>query len=138
MDGELLVPAGAAGSVDPQVVLALHAECSCSLCGEYYKDPVMLPCACVFCHDCVAERLDGPGIYKSVCPACDKPCYAKDMSRHYKLRNLVELVCQMLIALPARARVYSRLRRLPSSPVAARRLHAVQHAARAETVASTQ
>jgi len=43
----------------------------CAICHEGMKTPVMLPCAHVFCDDCVAEWFDHAGeAQERTCPLC--------------------------------------------------------------------
>lgn len=46
--------------------------------------------------------LEGPGVNKSVCPACGQPCWKKELKRNCTINNLVDVVRCGLDSLPRR------------------------------------
>ncbi|XP_073468227.1 LOW QUALITY PROTEIN: E3 ubiquitin/ISG15 ligase TRIM25-like [Aquarana catesbeiana] len=70
----------------------LRKELECSVCLDFYTDPVTLKCGHNFCRDCIGRVLDtqeGSGGYS--CPECreefqDRPA----LHRNITLRNIVE------------------------------------------------
>ncbi|XP_073468232.1 E3 ubiquitin-protein ligase TRIM8-like [Aquarana catesbeiana] len=70
----------------------LRKELECSVCLDFYTDPVILTCGHNFCRDCIGRVLDtqeGSGGYS--CPEC-KQNFRKCpvLQRNLKLRNIVE------------------------------------------------
>ncbi|KAM5193622.1 E3 ubiquitin/ISG15 ligase TRIM25-like [Mantella aurantiaca] len=70
----------------------LGKELECSVCLDYYKDPVILECGHNFCRDCIGRVLDtqeGSGGYS--CPECKQRFGRRPaLQRNLKLRNIVE------------------------------------------------
>jgi hypothetical protein len=69
----------------------LDGELRCGVCNKLLSDPVSLPCSCVLCRVCAFDSLEGPGVYKSECPACNFPCHARDLQANTKVAALVQL-----------------------------------------------
>ncbi|XP_040199924.1 E3 ubiquitin/ISG15 ligase TRIM25-like [Rana temporaria] len=70
----------------------LRKELECSVCLDYYTDPVTLKCGHNFCQDCIGRVLDtqrGSGGYS--CPECKQSLQKRPiLQRNLKLRNIVE------------------------------------------------
>ncbi|KAM5126616.1 E3 ubiquitin-protein ligase TRIM39-like [Mantella aurantiaca] len=70
----------------------LRKELECSVCLDYYKDPVTLKCGHNYCRDCIGGVLDtqeGSGGYS--CPECKQRFERRPaLQRNLKLRNIVE------------------------------------------------
>ncbi|KAM5193631.1 E3 ubiquitin/ISG15 ligase TRIM25-like [Mantella aurantiaca] len=70
----------------------LRKELECSICLDYYKDPVILECGhnyCRDCIDCVFDTQEESGGY--FCPECKQRFGRRPaLQRNLKLRNIVE------------------------------------------------
>ncbi|XP_077323174.1 E3 ubiquitin/ISG15 ligase TRIM25-like [Lithobates pipiens] len=70
----------------------LRKELECSICLDFYTDPVTLKCGHNFCRDCIGRVLDtevGSGSYS--CPECKQSFKKRPvLQRNLKLRNIVE------------------------------------------------
>ncbi|KAM5194233.1 E3 ubiquitin/ISG15 ligase TRIM25-like [Mantella aurantiaca] len=70
----------------------LGKELECSICLDYYKDPVILECGHNYCRDCIGRVLDiqeESGGYS--CPECKQMFGRRPaLQRNLKLRNIVE------------------------------------------------
>ncbi|XP_073473912.1 E3 ubiquitin/ISG15 ligase TRIM25-like [Aquarana catesbeiana] len=70
----------------------LRKELECSVCLDFYTDPVTLTCGHNFCQDCIGRVLDtqrGSGGYS--CPECKQSFKNRPvLQRNLKLRNIVE------------------------------------------------
>ncbi|XP_040214333.1 E3 ubiquitin-protein ligase TRIM39-like [Rana temporaria] len=71
---------------------ALGDELSCSICLNFYTEPVSLRCEHNFCGDCIVTALDtqeGSGVYS--CPECrDEYVERPPLEKNRKLCNIVE------------------------------------------------
>ncbi|KAM5192007.1 tripartite motif-containing protein 75-like [Mantella aurantiaca] len=67
-------------------------ELECSVCLDYYKDPVILECGHNYCRECIGRVFDtqeGSGGYS--CPECKQRFGRRPaLQRNLKLRNIVE------------------------------------------------
>ncbi|XP_040187391.1 E3 ubiquitin-protein ligase TRIM11-like [Rana temporaria] len=70
----------------------LRKELECSVCLDFYRNPVTLKCGHNFCRDCIGRALDtqmGSGGYS--CPECKQSFKNRPvLQRNLKLRNIVE------------------------------------------------
>ncbi|KAM5194149.1 uncharacterized protein ACMZJ9_022704 [Mantella aurantiaca] len=70
----------------------LGKELECSICLDYYKDPIILECGHNFCMNCIGRVLDtqeGTGGYS--CPECKQRFGRRPaLLRNLKLRNIME------------------------------------------------
>ncbi|KAM5191707.1 E3 ubiquitin-protein ligase TRIM39-like [Mantella aurantiaca] len=70
----------------------LRKELECSVCLDYYTDPVILKCGHNYCWDCIGRVLDTQeesGGYS--CPECNQRFGRRPaLQRNLKLRNIVE------------------------------------------------
>ncbi|XP_072497650.1 E3 ubiquitin-protein ligase TRIM31-like [Notamacropus eugenii] len=70
----------------------LLEELTCSICMEYLKDPVSIPCHHSFCKVCITELCDShkAHVQDSVsCPICKKPFQKENISPNWVLVQLV-------------------------------------------------
>ncbi|KAE8624304.1 hypothetical protein XENTR_v10005904 [Xenopus tropicalis] len=71
---------------------SLSEKLRCSLCLSIFRDPVMLPCAHLFCNECISTSLDHQrksGIY--ICPVCRAELRQRPLlQKNLKLSNIVE------------------------------------------------
>ncbi|XP_019372463.1 PREDICTED: E3 ubiquitin-protein ligase RNF135 isoform X1 [Gavialis gangeticus] len=77
------------------LVKNLQEEVTCSLCLDYFKDPVIIiKCSHSFCRDCIGKH------YKEVgtdvkCPHCMQIFQWKDLTAIRQLANIVEIIQKM-------------------------------------------
>ncbi|XP_015280463.1 PREDICTED: tripartite motif-containing protein 7-like [Gekko japonicus] len=72
-------------------------EATCSICLEYFREPVTLNCGHNFCHACIAqywETLEAT----ATCPQCRKTTQQRSFRPNKQMANLVEIVKQMKAA----------------------------------------
>nr|XP_014430129.1 E3 ubiquitin-protein ligase RNF135 isoform X2 [Pelodiscus sinensis] len=70
----------------------LEDEVTCSLCLEYFRDPILITkCAHSFCRDCITQHCkdQGPGVR---CPHCRKTFHQENLISNRQLANMVEIV----------------------------------------------
>nr|WIM57146.1 TRIM protein 50 [Xenopus laevis] len=70
---------------------ALMQELKCSLCRDFYKTPVTLPCGHSFCQECIQRSWMRPEPSTPFCPECREtfPMNVK-LNSNSKMRNLVK------------------------------------------------
>uniref|UniRef100_A0A8D0BHM9 RING-type E3 ubiquitin transferase n=1 Tax=Salvator merianae TaxID=96440 RepID=A0A8D0BHM9_SALMN len=64
-------------------------EATCSLCLEYFKDPVTVDCGHNFCQVCITQCLEKA---KTSCPQCRDTISQRNFRPNRQLANLVELI----------------------------------------------
>ncbi|XP_074927945.1 E3 ubiquitin-protein ligase RNF135 isoform X2 [Chelonoidis abingdonii] len=70
----------------------LQEELTCSLCLEYFKDPVIITeCAHNFCRACITQHCKDPGT-DIRCPHCRKSFQQENLISNRQLANMVEIV----------------------------------------------
>ncbi|XP_015270496.1 PREDICTED: uncharacterized protein LOC107113656 [Gekko japonicus] len=73
------------------LVKEFSEETTCSVCLDYFKEPVTIECGHNFCQACLtrcwAESVTGPS-----CPQCRKASQQQNFKPNWQLVNLVELV----------------------------------------------
>uniref|UniRef100_H9G3X6 Uncharacterized protein n=1 Tax=Anolis carolinensis TaxID=28377 RepID=H9G3X6_ANOCA len=62
----------------------------CSICLEYFKDPVIIDCGHVFCQKCIAQCWSVPDTDTS-CPQCREPCQQRNLRPIRQLASIVEI-----------------------------------------------
>ncbi|KAM9119327.1 zinc finger protein RFP-like [Pangshura tecta] len=72
----------------------LLAELTCSVCTDYFKDPVCLDCGHNFCQACITRWWKGL-TSNFRCPECRTTFYQRNFKRNRHLRNIVE-ACRTL------------------------------------------
>ncbi|CAH2330565.1 E3 ubiquitin ISG15 ligase TRIM25-like [Pelobates cultripes] len=75
------------------MITDLRDELKCSICLNFYTDPVMLSCGHNFCRVCIDKALDSQKEHGNyTCPDCRaKYCERPALQRNIKLCNVVEL-----------------------------------------------
>ncbi|XP_062978292.1 zinc finger protein RFP-like isoform X2 [Elgaria multicarinata webbii] len=68
----------------------LREEATCSICLEYFKEPVSLDCGHNFCHACIIQCWGSFGSY--ACPECREATPKRNFRTNRSLKNVVELV----------------------------------------------
>uniref|UniRef100_A0A8D0DFS1 Zinc finger protein RFP-like n=1 Tax=Salvator merianae TaxID=96440 RepID=A0A8D0DFS1_SALMN len=69
----------------------LSKEASCSLCLEYFKDPVSIPCGHNFCQACINQCWGERKINVS-CPQCGQSSLRKSSIKNQQLERIVGIV----------------------------------------------
>ncbi|XP_078543400.1 E3 ubiquitin-protein ligase TRIM39-like [Lissotriton helveticus] len=73
----------------------LEEEATCSICLEYFRDPVMIfDCGHNFCRSCITQSWEGRD-EKSPCPQCRKISTGKNVRPNRQLGNIVEILKQL-------------------------------------------
>ncbi|CAM4539722.1 unnamed protein product [Lepidochelys kempii] len=79
---------------------SLQDEVTCSICLEYFTDPVTIECGQNFCQACLSQCW-GELEPNFSCPQCRESALQRDLRPHGQLGNLAELVkCLRLQAGP--------------------------------------
>ncbi|XP_061469452.1 zinc finger protein RFP-like [Rhineura floridana] len=65
-------------------------ETTCSVCLEYFQQPVITDCGHIFCQACLARCWEKPGA--ASCPQCREAMQTRDLRPSRQLANVVELV----------------------------------------------
>ncbi|XP_078496437.1 E3 ubiquitin-protein ligase TRIM39-like [Lissotriton helveticus] len=70
----------------------LQEEATCSICLDYFTDPVTIDCGHNFCHSCITQSWEGGGgIYP--CPQC-RDISGQSLRPNRQLRNIVGMLKQ--------------------------------------------
>ncbi|XP_078497942.1 E3 ubiquitin-protein ligase TRIM39-like [Lissotriton helveticus] len=73
---------------------SLKEEATCSVCLEYFKDPVMIDCGHNFCRSCITQSWEGrDGNFP--CPECRAASAEKNLRHNRQLGNMVEMLKQL-------------------------------------------
>uniref|UniRef100_A0A8C3T5C6 Zinc finger protein RFP-like n=1 Tax=Chelydra serpentina TaxID=8475 RepID=A0A8C3T5C6_CHESE len=73
---------------------SLQDEASCSICLEYFNDPVTIDCGHNFCRACIAQCWEGPATAAS-CPQCRATFPQRNLRPNRQLANVVEIAKQL-------------------------------------------
>ncbi|XP_030053314.1 E3 ubiquitin-protein ligase TRIM39 isoform X2 [Microcaecilia unicolor] len=88
-------------------VTDLQDEATCSICLEYFRDPVSVECGHSFCRPCISEAWRG--IYTNFsCPQCRKTSKWKKLRPNRQLANVVE-ISRRIVAQEQEGKLQSRL-----------------------------
>ncbi|XP_078497933.1 E3 ubiquitin-protein ligase TRIM39-like [Lissotriton helveticus] len=82
-----------AGAVAAQLV-NLKGEITCSICLDYFTDPVSIECGHNFCRSCITQRWEGRDANFS-CPQCSEISPRKKFRPNGQLGNVVEIAKQL-------------------------------------------
>ncbi|XP_069473384.1 E3 ubiquitin-protein ligase TRIM39-like [Ambystoma mexicanum] len=74
-------------------LLDLEKEVTCSMCNEYFKEPVIMECGHNFCEACLTQSWMQAGVH---CPQCQLRPHQKDLQPNRQLANLVNVVQEMV------------------------------------------
>ncbi|XP_042310453.1 zinc finger protein RFP-like [Sceloporus undulatus] len=69
----------------------LCEEAICSVCLEYFKDPVSLECGHNFCQACLSQWWKESGTMETSCPQCRGKVLQRNLRPNRQLANLVEI-----------------------------------------------
>ncbi|XP_078497873.1 E3 ubiquitin-protein ligase TRIM39-like [Lissotriton helveticus] len=73
---------------------SLREEATCSICLEYFKDPVSIECGHNFCRSCITQSWEGrDGNFP--CPQCREISSEKNLRPSRQLKNMVEIAKQL-------------------------------------------
>ncbi|KAJ1169577.1 hypothetical protein NDU88_001470 [Pleurodeles waltl] len=78
----------------------LKEEATCSICLDYFTDPVMTDCGHNFCRSCITQSWEETD-ENSPCPQCRATSPGKNLRPNRQLGNVVEIAKQLLLT-PAR------------------------------------
>uniref|UniRef100_A0A8D0H6J1 Zinc finger protein RFP-like n=1 Tax=Sphenodon punctatus TaxID=8508 RepID=A0A8D0H6J1_SPHPU len=77
-------------------VKSLQEAALCSICLDYFQDPVTLRCGHNFCQDCLTKCCVGSQTSPSnSCPECREPFQEGEMQINRKLRDVAEIARKM-------------------------------------------
>uniref|UniRef100_A0A8C8RFY6 Zinc finger protein RFP-like n=1 Tax=Pelusios castaneus TaxID=367368 RepID=A0A8C8RFY6_9SAUR len=69
-------------------------EASCTICQEYFKDPVIIDCGHNFCRVCITQCWEG--LYTSFsCPLCRETVQQRNLRPNRHLANVLEIAKQL-------------------------------------------
>ncbi|XP_078497881.1 E3 ubiquitin-protein ligase TRIM39-like [Lissotriton helveticus] len=75
---------------------SLTEEATCSICLEYFKDPVSIECGHNFCRSCITQSWEGrDGNFP--CPQCREISSGKNLRPNRQLGNMVEMLKQLYL-----------------------------------------
>uniref|UniRef100_A0A452H3H3 RING-type domain-containing protein n=1 Tax=Gopherus agassizii TaxID=38772 RepID=A0A452H3H3_9SAUR len=63
---------------------------SCPICGEYFKDPVVIDCGHSFCRACISQCWEGLDT-SFFCPQCRETADQRNLRPNRPLANVLEL-----------------------------------------------
>ncbi|XP_030055814.1 E3 ubiquitin-protein ligase TRIM39-like [Microcaecilia unicolor] len=69
---------------------SLQDEASCSICLDYFTDPVMTDCGHNFCRSCITQSWDGRD-RNFPCPQCRKRSRQRNLRPNRQLANMTEI-----------------------------------------------
>ncbi|XP_069496472.1 zinc finger protein RFP-like isoform X2 [Ambystoma mexicanum] len=75
---------------------SLQEEATCSICLEYYKDPVTTKCGHNFCHSCISVCSQGSEAGLP-CPQCREVCPRGDVRPNRQLQTIVQIAKQLSV-----------------------------------------
>ncbi|KAJ1210821.1 hypothetical protein NDU88_006183 [Pleurodeles waltl] len=78
-------------------VTSLKDEATCSICLEYFTDPVTIDCGHNFCRSCITPCWEGRG-ENFPCPQCREMSTERSLRPNRQLRNIVGMVKQLHLA----------------------------------------
>ncbi|XP_067319416.1 E3 ubiquitin-protein ligase TRIM7-like [Anolis sagrei] len=93
----------AASSPARDPVENLCEETTCSICLEYFKDPVSLECGHNFCRSCLIQCWKKSSTTKTSCPQCRKKVLQSNLRPNLPLANIVEITKKLSFQGPKRA-----------------------------------
>ncbi|XP_030055817.1 E3 ubiquitin-protein ligase TRIM39-like [Microcaecilia unicolor] len=69
---------------------SLRDEASCSICLDYFKDPVMTDCGHNFCRSCITQSWEGRDT-DFPCPQCRETFQQRNLRSNRQLANMIEI-----------------------------------------------
>ncbi|XP_042310531.1 E3 ubiquitin-protein ligase TRIM17-like [Sceloporus undulatus] len=83
--------AGASAVADRDPIKDLCEEATCSVCLEYFKDPVSTECGHNFCQACLTQCWKESGFAEISCPQCREKVLQRNLRPNRQLANVVEI-----------------------------------------------
>ncbi|XP_062978280.1 zinc finger protein RFP-like [Elgaria multicarinata webbii] len=77
-------------------VESLHKEATCSICLEYFRDPVSIPCGHSFCRACITQCWKERNTNFS-CPQCREIALQRNFRPNRELGNVVEITKRLSV-----------------------------------------
>ncbi|XP_053155178.1 zinc finger protein RFP-like [Hemicordylus capensis] len=77
-------------------VKSLHKEATCSVCLEYFQDPVSIPCGHSFCRACITQCWKERNTNFS-CPQCREVALQRNFRPNRELGNVVEITKRLSV-----------------------------------------
>ncbi|XP_043939482.1 zinc-binding protein A33-like isoform X1 [Protopterus annectens] len=77
-------------------IAKLKIEATCTICQEFYKEPVSLNCGHSFCCYCIKMFWDMGDQSSMFCPICRKGFLKKSFNFNYQLANIVQTVQELM------------------------------------------
>ncbi|XP_061475287.1 zinc finger protein RFP-like [Rhineura floridana] len=83
-------------------------ETTCSICLEYFKDPVIIDCGHIFCQACITQYW-GKSDRDASCPQCREPCQEKKFQPIRQLASIVEIAKKLSLEMAKGAEALGRV-----------------------------
>uniref|UniRef100_A0A8C8SPM0 Zinc finger protein RFP-like n=1 Tax=Pelusios castaneus TaxID=367368 RepID=A0A8C8SPM0_9SAUR len=83
-------------------MLSLQDELSCSICLEYFKDPVSIHCGHTFCQACITQCWENSEANFS-CPQCRETAQQRNFRPNRELGNVVEVARRLSFQVSVKA-----------------------------------
>ncbi|XP_003218063.2 zinc finger protein RFP [Anolis carolinensis] len=74
------------------VVQDLCEEATCSICFDYFKDPVTITCGHNFCRACLTQSWEKSGNTDASCPFCRETVLQRKLTTNWQLANIIAAV----------------------------------------------
>ncbi|XP_067321485.1 zinc finger protein RFP-like [Anolis sagrei] len=81
----------------------LHKEATCSVCQDYFKDPVILDCGHNFCRACLTQTWEKSGNSETSCPQCREIVSQKNLRTNQQLANVAKITKKLSLEGPKKA-----------------------------------
>ncbi|XP_053149353.1 uncharacterized protein LOC128343942 [Hemicordylus capensis] len=75
----------------PRLRKKFKHEATCSVCLEFFRDPVILVCGHNFCRDCIAQCWQNSSAEAAACPQCRESFQPSDFRPNRQLANFVAI-----------------------------------------------
>ncbi|XP_053147559.1 zinc finger protein RFP-like isoform X2 [Hemicordylus capensis] len=75
----------------------LKEEVTCSICLDFFADPVMLDCGHNFCRACIIKCLGESATNSTTCPQCRERVRATSLKPNRQLANMVEIAKELSV-----------------------------------------
>ncbi|XP_044281407.1 zinc finger protein RFP-like isoform X2 [Varanus komodoensis] len=84
---------------DAASIQTLCDEATCSVCLEYFKEPVIVSCGHTFCQDCITQCW-AEADKDALCPQCREPCQRGSFRPSRQLASMVAVVKKFSLQQP--------------------------------------
>ncbi|XP_053149354.1 E3 ubiquitin-protein ligase TRIM7-like [Hemicordylus capensis] len=79
----------------PRLRKKFKHEATCSVCLEFFRDPVILVCGHNFCRDCIAQCWQNSSAEAAACPQCRESFQPSDFRPNRQLANFVAITQEL-------------------------------------------